>query len=222
MERTYEVTLEGTTPLLMCWDNIDWADRMAAWRSSPANKKGSKAGDDRSPAWNWIGTLYNDGQQITMPTDNVSTCFMEGGALVPVPGGKHGKTFKSQSQSGMLMVDPHWPLLVNGKTIPMAPVQALLKEPHFERHKEVCLALGFELFLKRATVGSSKHIRVRPLFPVWMIKGTIIVADEQITEEVLNDIGSYSGRYKGLGAWRPGSPKKPGPHGMFKATIQEI
>jgi hypothetical protein len=49
--RNYEVTMTGTQPLLLHADDIEWADRMSAWKDDPANKKTSKAGDDRSPAW---------------------------------------------------------------------------------------------------------------------------------------------------------------------------
>lgn len=38
MIRQYSVKLEGLTPLLMHWDNIEWADQMDAWKSDPSNK----------------------------------------------------------------------------------------------------------------------------------------------------------------------------------------
>ena len=98
--RRFTVTLTGKTPLLMHYDNIAWADTMEAWKSDPGNKKDSKAGDDRSPAWRWLGSLYHDGKAIAIPSDNLMRAMMEGAAMVPVPGGKSGKTFKAQSQSG--------------------------------------------------------------------------------------------------------------------------
>src|SRR5690606_31225901 len=88
--RTYQVTITGKTPLLMHWDNIEWADRMAAWKDDPKNQKLSKAGEDRTPAWRWIGSMYHDDDKVSMPSDNLMRCFMEGGAMVPVPGGKSG------------------------------------------------------------------------------------------------------------------------------------
>lgn len=217
--RTYEVTLTGKTPLLMHADNIEWADQMDEWKNSPANKKGSKAGDDRSPAWRWLGSLYHDDNLIVLPSDNLSRCFMEGGAMVPVPGGKNGKTFKSQSQSGMMTGEAVWPLFVNGRTVSAKDVMALKDEESFSAHKKACEKHGFMLFVKRAKIGTSKHIRVRPRFDSWSTTGTVVVWDEQITEAVLRDILDYAGRYKGLGDWRPGG-KTPGPHGMFDATVK--
>lgn len=219
--RSYEVTLTGKTPLLMHADNIEWADAMEEWKTNPANKKGSKAGDDRSPAWRWIGSLYHDGDVVVLPSDNLSRCFMEGGAMVPVPGGKNGKTFKSQSQSGMMTGEPAWPLLVDGDPIPVKDLLALQHEDSFAAHKECCEAAGFMLFIKRAKIGTSKHVRVRPRFDRWSTRGTVVVWDDQITEPVLGDILKYAGKYKGLGDWRPGG-KTPGPHGMFEAKVKAL
>lgn len=221
--QTYNITLTGKTALIHHWDNIEWSDQMDAWKADPNNKKGSKAGDDRSPAFRWLGALYHNGTVVAMPQDNIMRCLMEGAALVPVPGGKSGKTFKAQSQSGMLVGEPFWPQSVtsNGAkshTIPVAPLLALQTEKSFAKHQETARRLGFELFLKRAKIGQSKHVRVRPMFEKWSLAGTIHVWDEQITKGVLADILSFAGTYKGLGDWRP-SGKTPGPYGTFAATI---
>ncbi len=219
--RKYQVTLTGSTPLLMHWDNIEWADQMSEWKDDPANRKDSKAGDDRSPAWRWIGCTYHDGQSITIPADNLMRSMMEGGAMVPVPGGRSGKTFKAQTQSGMMVNETQWPILIGGRSIPIAAVNALTKEKDFKAHKAEVERLGFELFVKRAKVGTSKHIRVRPRFNQWAAVGTVSVWDEQVTDQVLADVLRYAGQYKGLGDWRPGG-KTPGAFGMFTAEVQRI
>lgn len=220
--KTYEITLQGKTPMLHHADDIDWADKMEAWKNDPASKKGSKAGDDRSPAFRWIGSLYHDGDVIGIPNDNLMAAFMGGGAMVPVPGGKSGKTFKAQTQSGMLVVGTHWPMLIgeSKKTVPISAVHSLLTEKDFAKHRTHIETLGFSLYLKRAKIGQSKHVRVRPLFSPWSASGHISVWDEQITLAVLRDVCSYAGNYKGLGDWRPGS-KTPGSYGMFAATVKE-
>jgi hypothetical protein len=218
--RTYQVIITGKTPLLMHHDNIDWADFMDAWKSDPANKQGSKAGDDRAPAWRWLGCVYHDDKIVSIPQTNVMKSLMEGGAMVPVPGGKNGKTFKSQTQSGMMSVEPFWSLRVNGATIKWSDIESLKDLKEFSKHKDAARALGFELLVKRAAVGSAKHIRVRPQFAAgWQAIGSIAVWDEQITDRALADIFAYAGQYKGIGDWRPGAPKKPGPYGTFEAKI---
>ena len=218
--RTYKVTITGKTPLLMHHDNIEWADFMDAWRNDPANKKGSKAGDDRSPAWRWLGCVYHDGKHVAIPQANIMKSLMEGGAMVPVPGGKNGKTFKSQTQSGMMSVEPFWQLRLNGAPLEWASIESLKDCETFAEHKQQARALGFELLVKRAAVGTSKHVRVRPQFAAgWQAVGSIAVWDDQITEAALRDIFEYAGQYKGIGDWRPGAPKKPGPYGTFEARI---
>lgn len=219
--RRYDIVISGQTPLLMHWDNIDWADKLDAWKNDPGNKKTSKAGDDRSPAWRWIGSLYHDGTHAAIPNDNLMRCLMEGGAMVPVPGGKSGKTFKAQTQSGMMVSEPFWPVLIDGKAVPMDTINPLLSVEDFGKHKACVTDLGFRLHVKRAKIGASKHIRVRPCFDRWTVRGTVSVWDEQITERVLSDVLRYAGQYKGLGDWRPGG-KTPGSFGMFEATVKEI
>lgn len=217
----YEVKITGKTPLLMHWDNIDWSDEMDTWRNDPNNKKKSKAGDDRTPAWRWIGCVYHNDKIVVMPTDNISRCMMDASGMVPVPGAKGNKTFRSQSQSGMMLGEADWPLFVDGKEIPISLLKQLRANDNFKEHREICAKHGFALFTKRAKIGMTKHIRVRPRFDNWMTRGSVIVTDEQITEDVLKTILQYAGRYKGLGDWRPGG-KTPGPHGMFDAEVKRL
>ena len=217
--KRYNVIITGVTPMLHHWDNIEWADQMAEWKDDPANKKGSKAGDDRSPAWRWIGALYHDGEYIAIPADNIMTCLREGGAMVPVPGGKNGKTFKSQTQSGMMSEEPAWTMRFPN-LVGIGPITALQGETDFKKHMKTVSDLGFSLSVKRAKIGMAKHVRVRPRFDNWTASGTLIVTDEQITIEVLRNIFAYAGRYKGLGDWRPGG-KTPGQYGIFTAEITE-
>jgi hypothetical protein len=221
--KKFQVTITGTQPLLMHNDDIEWSDAMERWRADKDNKKSSKAGDDRSPAFRWIGALYrNEAGQIIMPTENIMRALMEGGAMVPVPGGRSGKTFKAQSQSGIMPTAIGWPLLVNGRDIDSAAtINALLNETNFDKHKEAVGQLGFSLFLKRAKIGTSKHVRVRPRFESWATAGELVVTDEQVTTDVLTDILEMAGKYKGLCDWRPSS-KTPGTFGMFTSTVEEI
>jgi hypothetical protein len=218
--RKYAVEITGNTPLLHHWDNIDWADEMSEWKDDPANKSASKAGDDRTPAWRWIGSMYNDGAFVSVPADNLMRSMMEGGAMVPVPGGKSGKTFKSQSQSGMMVDQAFWHVEVGGKRISMDDIRPLLKNTTFREHRAHVEKLGFSLFVKRAKVGTSKHIRVRPRFDQWSISGTVSVWDDQITDHVIKEILKYAGQYKGLGDWRPGG-KTSGAFGMFEAKVSK-
>lgn len=214
------VKIKGLTPLLMHADNIEWADAMDEWRKDPENKAKSKAGDDRTPAFRWIGCLNTDGAIVTIPSEYIMRCLMEGGAQVPTGQGK--KTFKAQSQSGLLCPEFHWPLQLNGSaaTISMEAINELKSKTHFVEHSEGARRLGFSLFVKRVRVGQNKHIRVRPRFDEWATEGRIAIMDDAITPKILQTILDLAGRYKGLGNWRPGSPT-PGQFGMFEAKVTE-
>lgn len=218
--RTYRIEITGTQPLLMHADSIAWADQMDAWLSVGSNKKKSKAGDDRMPAWKWIGYLYHDGASVVLPTDNIMRMVMEGGALTPT--GKRQGTFKSQTQSGIMPSAVSWPLLVRGAPVPVDRFLALVGNNDFGAHQAAAQDLGlFSLFLKRARIGTSKHVRVRPRFEEWSASGEVVVTDDTITTQVLQDILETAGKHKGLCDWRPGS-KTPGAFGTFTATVKQI
>lgn len=219
--RTYVIEMTGKTGLLMHHDNIEWSDEMDAWKNDPANKKKSKPGDDRTPPHRWLGSLYHDGDVLAMPSDNLMACFREGGTFVTVPGGRSGKTFKAQTQSGMLVAGPYAPVLVDGRAIDVAPLLALAgADLPFTEHQQKAKASRFVLHVKRARIKQQKHVRVRPIIDRWSIQVPVHVWDEQITTEVLQQVATYAGRYKGIGDWRPGSPS-PGSFGMFNATVRE-
>ena len=218
---TYRVALTGTMPLLLHADNLEWREALMVWRANPDNKAKSVPGDDRSPAWTWIGGVYHDGRVIGIPSDNLMTALREGGARVSVPG-KRNLTYKRQSQSGLVVNEILWPVLGSKGEVPFKPIDQLRESEDFEAHKAVAAKLGFELFAKPARVGQSKHIRVRAKFTSWSAAGTITVFDETITRDVLQNIMTAAGRYCGVCDWRPSSPKSPGPWGTFTATLQEV
>lgn len=217
--RTYEVQITGATPLLLHHDDIDWADAMDAWKNDPANRGKSKAGDDRTPAYRWIGCLYHDGEHVAIPSANMQRSLMAGGAMVPT--GKGKQTFKSQTMSGMSFQEGFLEFRCNGRQITYNEIRELIEVDSFAAHVDAAQSKGFELFKKRARVGTSKHIRVRPKFDVWSITGLIDVWDDQITDRVLYDFFAYAGNYKGLGDWRPSSPT-PGPYGRFTAEVKRV
>ena len=214
---TYQVTLTGKTPLLHHADDVEWSDRMDAWKNDPEHKAKSKPGDDRTPPFRWVGHAYHDGDQFVVPSDNIMKCLMEGGAGTLTGQGK--KTFKAQTQSGCIPGEMYWPLLVHGKTVPTAPFFDEMEKKSFDSFQALAAKHQFLLFVKRVKVGQAKHIRVRPRFDDWSITGTITVTDEEITEKILTGILQRSGRYKGLGDWRPSS-KAPGTFGMFTAEVR--
>jgi len=216
--RTYQVKITGITPLLMHNDNLSWCETMKKWEHDPANREGSVAGDDRTPAWRWIGSLYVDSKKICIPADNLMTVLREGGKRCPT--GKKGATFKAQTQSGLVVDQAAWPLIASKGTIESEKIMALIGQKDFDIQILTADELGFQLFVKRAKIGMAKHVRVRPRFDIWSCAGSITVFDEMITKDVLQNILTFAGTYAGVGDWRPSSPKSPGAFGKFTAEVK--
>jgi len=80
--------------------------------------------------------------------------------------------------------------------------------------------MGFDLFVKRASVGKAKHIRVRPKFSQWTVTGEVMVLKPDITPVILAQLFELAGK-AGLCDWRPAG-KTPGPYGQSDAVVTEI
>jgi len=219
----YSIVLEGLTPLLMHNDNLPFCEKIIAWRKEPENKANSVAGDDRSPAWTWIGYLYHDGKNLGVSSDNIMTMLKEGGSKVLT--GKKQETYKKQTQSGLMLDQQQLDLRVSGNTIAISDIKPLIGEIDFSKHIETAERLGFELLVKRAKIGKAKHVRVRPMFRTWTLEGSFTVFDSELTgltEEVLKTILNQAGALCGLCDWRPSSPSASGTFGRFAPTIRRI
>jgi hypothetical protein len=219
----YRITLSGTSPLLLHRDNLAFSESVKSWRDAPENKGNSVAGDDRSPAWTWIGCLYHNKRVLGIDSDCIMTCLREGGAKVKT--GKMSETYKKHTQSGLMVDQEQFTLLIDGKEIPVDWIDALVHNNNFIEHEEAVEAHGFELMIKRAKInGKSKHVRVRPLFRNWTAIGSVTVFDEEysgLTMPVLELILNQSGALCGIGDWRPSS-KTPGSFGKFAPTVARM
>lgn len=197
-------------------NNIEERDRIEALRK---RMKGGKAGDDRSPAESWKGYLYTseDTGNVCIPSENLLACLLGGGVKVKV-GGK--ETLKTHSQR-VCFDQLDYDLLVNGKKLAKADVDSISGE--FTEQANACRELGFRLHVKPCSVGTSKHIRVRPLFSNWSVSGSFEIEDEDanvLSLTALRDLFTACGRLVGLGDWRPGAPKRPGQYGRFGAKVE--
>ena len=219
----YEITMTGLTPLLMHQDNLSFGEKIQAWRKDPANKELCVSGDDRSPAWTWLGYLYHDGKTVGIPADNLMTLLREGGAKVKT--GKMQETYKKHTQSGIMIDQQQFPITVGGNTISVIGLSKLIGDTEFLHHIEAVEAEGFELLVKRAKVGMAKHIRVRPLFRQWTAQGKITVLDPDLsglTKPILESILKQAGTLVGVGDWRPSSPKSSGTFGTFSVLVRKV
>jgi hypothetical protein len=219
----YSITLEGLTPLLMHNDNLTFNEKIKAWQKDPENKANSVAGDDRSPPWTWIGYLYHDGKNLGVSSDNIMTMLREGGAKILT--GKKTESYKKQTQSGLMLDQQQFDIRVKGNTILVDDIKPLIGEMDFSKHIETAELLDFELLIKRAKIGSNKHVRVRPMFREWILSGSLTVLDSEmtgLTAEILKMILNQAGALCGLCDWRPSSPKASGTFGKFVPTVKRI
>lgn len=213
----FKFRLVGVSPLLPHADDVDRADQLEEWRKAPENKNKSRAGDDRTPAWTWLTYTYTDGHVLTIPSDNLMVALRGAGANLIL---KKQKTFKALTQSGLVIKQEHMPLLVNGEVIRSEVVNNIANASDvFSDHAKGVQALGFRLFVKRAKIGQSKHIRVRARFDEWAINGEIETRTDDIAEEHVHKLFEIAGRDYGLCDWRPSAPKAPGPFGRFTCEI---
>lgn len=212
---TAKFELKALSALLMHADDVQESDRLMAWRRDPKNKNISVAGDDRSPAWTWQTYMYSDGTNIAIPSANFLTALRIAGARKIL---KRQTTYKEITQSGIICVSEYLKFTNDGKSIPFKSILSIAGDNNYTEHLAAVRKLGFDLYAKRARIGSSKHIRVRAKFTNWAIAGELqVYAEDVITKAVLLELLGLAGRV-GLGDWRPGC-KTPGPYGMFEAKL---
>jgi hypothetical protein len=210
MER-FTVTIEGMTPLLMHYNNLEARDGHAA-----TGRKSGKAGDDRYPADMWKSYLYLDGKHICIPAENFLAALLKAGSGVNI--GKM-KTLKSASQQ-ISFSDFYSPLLINGKPITQKDIEAI--DGPFKDQAELVKQLGFSLFVKPCSVNGKSHVRVRPRFDRWACNLSFETdSDDLLSGDERIESLWYGAGKAGVGDWRPSSPKKPGMYGMFRATVKK-
>jgi hypothetical protein len=90
----------------------------------------------------------------------------------------------------------------------------------FVEQADMARELGFRLFIKRAKIGTSKHVRVRPRFDQWTARGEVVTTKQELTFDAVSKLFELAGSV-GLCDWRPGC-KTPGPFGMFTSRLKEI
>ena len=218
-DRTFNLTLTGIGPLIMHWDNIEWADQIDEARSKikKDDKPNFKAGDDRCPPDTWKGCVYNDGTHVAVPTDNLRSCLLKAGAKVEFKG---KETYKRYTQTSILFLEP-FAAFENGRgPIAIAAIEKI--SGTYAEQARAARQLGFRLLAKRARVGQSKHLRVRPVFDKWTVRGQFILTEDWFPAKKLREIWTIGGLREGLCDWRPGSKESPGPHGRFSVELEQV
>jgi hypothetical protein len=223
----FTLTMKGLTPLLMHADDVEWSDRMEIDRGeiNKVKEKGKskgKKGDDRSPAWSWIGYLYRTPEGVvSLPVENIRKCLMQAGKMVGKP--KGGNTnYQREVATGVWIEGAYGPVLIGGKPVNAeATLVKLDREPDYQRHTAEVAKLGFRLWAKRAPLkGGGKHVRIRPRFEAgWGATFTGSLDPEIIDKDTFAQVVELAGSRIGVGDWRPSSPT-PGTYGMFDTELK--
>lgn len=218
---TYRFTLTGATPLIYDADDVDKAELLERWRKDPANKNISKPGDDRCPPWGWKRCVYLFDGFVAMPSDNLMPCLRKAGTEFKAKG---QRTYKAETQTGIVFAEDGYTLLVGDKPIPAAAIEAI--EGDFDDQCEQFAALCGgakigKLDVRRARPQTQKHVRVRPMFYQWGVTGLMHVIEPALNQKLLTDIFQFAGNKVGVGNWRPSAPKAPGPYGRFTVKISQ-
>lgn len=218
----FKFKMIGKTPLLLHQDNIEFGDEIEAWRLAAENQKkaGKKKGDDRSPAWTWLGYLPFDPDtgEAAIPAHYLTSMLAAAGTQIPT--GKGTKSYKEAACAAVFPLLDFFPLTTKGKPFNVAELTTQLHaEEDFRQHLVKVRAAGFDLDMRRAKVGAGKHVRVRPKFMQWEVTGDVRVELDRIPQDILTSVFRIMGD-RGLGDFRP-SCVRPGRFGMFGVELKK-
>jgi hypothetical protein len=225
--RALTLTLSSIAELLMDRDNITFSEDVAQWQKDPANADVQRPGDDRAPAWGWLGKLHYHEKtgMVGIPQGMLGACLRAAATTIPHPTAKGKKSLKEVSQSGLLFTETLFPLYVQQpNTTRWTPIlfpdlfAKLREEDDFATHVEVGRLAGIRVDVRRSRPQFNRsHVRVRPMFGPWRSVVQLTLTDDVLTDELVLQVFHFAGTYKGLGNWRP-SAGRAGSYGTFQVT----
>lgn len=188
-----KLKLVGTSPLLLSCDRLADPLDPATIRHRQLTSKRNKTEDDHLAIARsqWEGLLYLDkGNNVVMPTMNIRACLVAGGKI-----NKLGQQLKRAA----LMLDEYAPLDYGKKL----SVDQLWAEGYVDRRSVV--------------VSRARVIAYRPKFSQWQLAFTLFYDESILDESQIVQSFENSGKYVGLGGFRP---EKGGIFGRF--TVEKV
>lgn len=222
--KKFAFRLDGITPLILHNDDVEFADDVEKWTThAKENKIVTKPGDDRYPAWKWVGYLYREEGKVVLPAGNLIRALVDAGKQFSDPTAKSRQTtLKKAAVTAIVFHEASFPILSEGLEINVNGADKLTAETEFEATKAWANERKIGLLIRRASVAGSKHVRVRPWITRWALKGTCTVSHSALeTVDGFKKYLDFAGLSVGLGDWRPSSPKVPGVYGRFSAAVEE-
>lgn len=136
------------------------------------------------------GLYWSDEMGVYLPVDNLLRMFLDSAKKMKL--GRQAVGIMPTAEYGV-------PLIFDGHK----SYKRITTEPKFR-------------FRKAVSVSSAKVMRTRPMIPTgWTAEIGIELDTDLIDIEQFHDICEIAGLRIGLGDWRPGAPRVPGPFGRF-------
>jgi len=208
------------TPSLMHRDAFDDEEEVIS---------GGVKGDDRHPADRWKSYLYIEGGRVVMPEANIKAALELAGAQIKAKG---RATLKRPIVAGLFFTEPFLPFLVGQAATDIGDISAVLKtyreitideinaiQGKFSEQVKQAAKIGITLDVRRVKIGPARHIRVRPRFDLWGVRGEFETVLEELTPPRVTECFRLSGRIAGLMDYRPSSPKRAGSFGRYRTKI---
>lgn len=194
--KTIKMKIRGIRPMIM--HNGRTSDPLDpyAQKLKKVSAKRAKTEDDfalMSQIEQEAGLYWSDELGVYLPVDNLLRMFLDAAKKVKL--GRQAVGIMPTAEYGV-------PLVFDGHR----SFKRLTTEDRFR-------------FRKAVTVSSSKVMRTRPMIPTgWEAEVEVELDTDLIDVEQFRDICDIAGLRIGLGDWRPGAPRVPGPFGRFEVV----
>ena len=195
------LSLRGIRPIIL--HNGRTADPLDPWakkiKSISSKKKKTEEDHEMMSEIEFEAGLYwSDKLGVYMPTDNLQRMFLD--ACKKIRMGRESIGIMIDAEYGCPLIFPNHKNLKKLKNDPKARIR------------------------KAVGVNGSKVMRTRPLIETgWTLEVPVELAPDLIDKDTFEQIAAIAGHRIGMGDWRPGAPKVPGPFGRFVVeSIEEV
>ncbi len=177
--KTLNIHIRGIGPMLC--HNDRGADPLDPLKKEQAKvtgkRKKTEEDHEEISRLDWYLGLYSKDDMAIMPTWNVFACMRDGARLT-----KRGKDV----ERAVIFEEEAVPILYDGP-------------------KNIDALFADKRFVHRCTVGNQRNrvIRTRPIFREWELKFAVGFDESVLNPEDIVSILESSGRYVGLGDYRP-------------------
>ena len=195
------LSLRGIRPIIL--HNGRTADPLDPWakkiKSISSKKKKTEEDHEMMSEIEFEAGLYwSDKLGVYMPTDNLHRMFLD--ACKKIRMGRESIGIMIDAEYGCPLIFPNHKNLKKLKNDPKARIR------------------------KAVGVNGSKVMRTRPLIETgWTLEVPVELDPDLIDKDTFEQIADIAGHRIGMGDWRPGAPKVPGPFGRFVVeSIEEV